>query len=594
MKKLLLLGNNCHVDELIKYAKARGVYTIVTDNLTVEQSPVKAMADEAWDISVFDYDVLEKKCREENVTAVLCGASEVCIKANKELCERLGLPFYANEKAWDITNDKFAFKQACVECGLPVPKDYVLDINFKAEDLANIEYPVVVKPTDCFSSLGLHICQNEQELIEGYKDAYEKAEESYIDLTDKSDKFKYLSETLPEGSKARQIYEGYANELSKQADDLAKHGLNMGNRKALTGLKKRYQGEIGRLVDADIAMQEEKKLRRTMNAKDSSMLYATDNMSIDDFLDGSTPNLYNISGTELYTRGAAAGKAASSRVFSTGDAGRTLGGYYRDYVQKMGYNPDQLNQFQQEMLMNDFTKQVSVLPELQQAASQILEANGVNQNLTGDSLRRAQQQVLRGIIDGAVYSEKHNPIEDKGVISAAQAAQFADNRDARNLNATLYGLKRDAKGNWVKDPNAIPVKGNSRSGSSSSSKSGKSSSSRYTQLQKGVKVEWDDDPTVENATYSTKEIDSTPGSEVEHGGGAVTYDELPQYAKDKVDAILGPEGNVDLHMYYFKPFKRGTFADDEAELEIIPYKVSIFNGQDTADMEGDVDLEGGI
>ena len=38
-----------------------------------------------------------------------------------------------------------------------------------------------------------------------YKDAYEKSEEQYNDLSDKSDKFKYLSETLPEGSKARKL-----------------------------------------------------------------------------------------------------------------------------------------------------------------------------------------------------------------------------------------------------------------------------------------------------------------------------------------------------------------------------------------------------
>ena len=176
MKKLLLLGNNCHVDELIKYAKERGVYTIVTDNLTVEQSPVKAMADEAWDVSVLDIDTLEAKCKEEGVNAVLCGASEVCIKANRDLCERLKLPFYANKKAWDITNDKLAFKEACVECGIPVPKEYKLDINFKAEDLAKIKYPVVVKPTDSCSSIGLHICQNEEELFAGYKDAYEKSD----------------------------------------------------------------------------------------------------------------------------------------------------------------------------------------------------------------------------------------------------------------------------------------------------------------------------------------------------------------------------------------------------------------------------------
>lgn len=176
MKKLLFLGNNCHVDELIKYAKERGVYTIVTDNLPVEQSPVKTMADEAWDLSVLDLDALEAKCKEEGVNAVLCGASEVCIKANKDLCERLGFPFYANQKAWDITNDKLSFKKVCEECGLPVPKEFALDIEFKAEDLAKIEYPVVVKPTDGCSSIGLHICNNEAELKEGYKDAYEKSD----------------------------------------------------------------------------------------------------------------------------------------------------------------------------------------------------------------------------------------------------------------------------------------------------------------------------------------------------------------------------------------------------------------------------------
>ena len=176
MKKLLLLGNNSHVDELIKYAKERGVYTIVTDNLPVEQSPFKALADESWDISVLDIDVLEKKCKEEGIDAVLCGASEVCIKANKDLCERLSLPFYANQKAWDITNDKLEFKKACEQCGISVPKEFEMDIDFKFEKLCGVKYPVVVKPADGCSSIGLHICKNEAELISGYRDAFEKSE----------------------------------------------------------------------------------------------------------------------------------------------------------------------------------------------------------------------------------------------------------------------------------------------------------------------------------------------------------------------------------------------------------------------------------
>ncbi len=285
-----------------------------------------------------------------------------------------------------------------------------------------------------------------------YKDEYEKQEEAYNSLTDKADKFKYLSETLPEGSRARQVYEGYSDELNKQATDLAHNGLSIGSRRALTNLKRRYQGEIGRLVSADEAMQEEKKLRRTMNAKDSSMLYAMDNLSIDDFMDGATPNLYNISGTELYTRGAAAGKSASSRVYSAGDEGSTLNGYYRKWVERNGYSKES---------MDAFRANVSAIPELQQAVDAILAERGVTENLTGNNLERARQSVLNGIIDGAIYTEKVNPVRDAGVMSAAEkdasARGWAANTRAQQqmeLSALQSGYKRE-NGKWVLDEEGL-------------------------------------------------------------------------------------------------------------------------------------------
>lgn len=285
-----------------------------------------------------------------------------------------------------------------------------------------------------------------------YKDAFEKSEEAYNDLKDKSDSFKYLADTLPEGSRARSIYEGYANDLNAQAQDLAQNGLNMSNRRALTGLKQRYRGEIGRLVKADEALKQERELRRKLGAQDSSILYADDNLSIDSFLDGANPNLYSISGNELYAKGAAAGKAASSRVYGSEDAGSTLGGYYRDYVQRMGYTPEQLAQFG-EQIANDFAAKVSVLPELQQAANQILEANGVNENLSGRNLVKAQQQVIRGIIDGAVYTEQHNPTRDLGRLTASEDASnklgWANhNETVREHNLSLKMAGYDEDGNY--------------------------------------------------------------------------------------------------------------------------------------------------
>lgn len=272
-----------------------------------------------------------------------------------------------------------------------------------------------------------------------YKDVFEKSEEQYDTLSQGADKFKYLSETLPEGSKARQIYEGYANDLRAQAEDLAHNGLTMGNRRALTSLKRRYQGEMGRILQADEAMREEKKLRQSLGAQDTSLLYANDNLNIDDFLDGKNPNLYRISGNELYTRGAAAGKAASSRIFSAGDAGSTLNGYYRDYVQKLGYSPETIRKFYNDM---------STIPELQRAADAILEERGVNENLSGYNLRRARQSVINGMIDGAVYQENHSPQRDLGVLDAATSEQLG-------LSAASQGMEK-VNGKWQYNPKIDP------------------------------------------------------------------------------------------------------------------------------------------
>ena len=279
-----------------------------------------------------------------------------------------------------------------------------------------------------------------------YKDAFEKSEEQYDTLSQGADKFKYLSETLPEGSKARQIYEGYANDLRAQAEDLAHNGLTMGNRRALTSLKRRYQGEMGRILQADEAMREEKKLRQNLGAQDTSLLYANDNLNIDDFLDGKNPNLYRISGNELYTRGVAAGKTASSRIINIGEGNITLGGYYRDLVSKYGYSPELLNKFRQD---------INSIPELKAAFDATMEERGVTQNLTGYNRRRAEQSFINGMIDGAVYQENHSPQRDLGVLTQAEKTADARQREQMELSAASNGFER-VNGKWQYNPNADP------------------------------------------------------------------------------------------------------------------------------------------
>lgn len=411
-----------------------------------------------------------------------------------------------------------------------------------------------------------------------YKDVFEKSEEQYDTLSQGADKFKYLSETLPEGSKARQIYEGYANDLRAQAEDLAHNGLTMGNRRALTSLKRRYQGEMGRILQADEAMREEKKLRQSLGAQDTSLLYANDNLNIDDFLDGKNPNLYRISSNELYTRGAAAGKAASSRIFSAGDAGSTLNGYYRDYVQKLGYSPETIRKFYNDM---------STIPELQMAADAILEERGVNQNLSGYNLRRARQSVINGMIDGAVYQENHSPQRDLGVLTpmeqnqiTMQQKQFNLSKSQLDARAASMGYRIDDNGNLQIDPDRMEAlkelkKSNKGTGSSNTN------SGYDTKNKKSIQLTWHgNNPKDRNGEAD----DDVTIKELEDGaslpGNPVKFNELPSFVKDKVQRAIGGS-NTDFYRYYYKPFKQGAWGgiwdDTETEVAIIPTDVVNYN-----------------
>lgn len=417
-----------------------------------------------------------------------------------------------------------------------------------------------------------------------YKDAFEKSEEAYDSLTERADKFKYLSENLPEGSKARQIYEGYANDLTKQAMDLSNNGLSMGNRRALSSLKKRYQGEIGRLMQADEAMREEKKLRQSLNAQDSSRLYATDNLSIDDFLDGNNPNLYSISGNELYARGAEAGKAASSRMTQFGDMGSLIGGLYRDIVQRNGYS---------QAAMQEFRRNVESIPELADTIDDIMKASGASENLTGVSRGRARQNIINGIVSGAIYQEQHNPTRDPNVLDAMQKNQLDLQQKNFNLQATQLDMQAARAGYRVNDQGKLEIdpqrmqalKELKQSGKKGSS--GSSSSSTGTQSSKSIKISWhgnnpndtngdaDDDAT----TAIMSDTDDLPGRPTD-------YDELPTYVKNKVDKVIG-NGSVDDYDYYYQPFVRGALGglwnDTEAEIAIIPRKTNV--KQDNVDLD---------
>lgn len=177
--KLLVLGSDFVTVNVVKEAKKLGVYVIVAD--LMHNSPTKDAADEAWLISTTDINLLEQKCIEENITAIMFGASDFNIENARILCKRLNLPIYCNdENAWKAARNKSVFKEICKQTGAPVATDYYINDDLSEKDLKTVEYPVVVKPVDKSGNRGMSYCHNQDELISAYKKAREISDNERI------------------------------------------------------------------------------------------------------------------------------------------------------------------------------------------------------------------------------------------------------------------------------------------------------------------------------------------------------------------------------------------------------------------------------
>lgn len=163
-KKLLILGAYQTETEIIKACKKLEIYTVVTDShLDWRLAPAKFEANEAWNISWSDINEMKKKCVEENIDGCFAGFSEKRISYAQQLARELGKPFYTDNASLDLICDKMKFKQACIESGVKVPRNFTYG--------EKIEYPVIVKPVDNGGSRGITICYTDDELELAYKKA---------------------------------------------------------------------------------------------------------------------------------------------------------------------------------------------------------------------------------------------------------------------------------------------------------------------------------------------------------------------------------------------------------------------------------------
>ena len=160
-KKLLILGANAIICEIVNAAKALGVYTIVTDYNPVEKAPAKLIADEYWNDSIMDYDVLLPKIKEHKVDGILTGFIDIVLLPYQHLCELAGLPCYATKEVFETTMDKAKFKQLCRDNGVSVIPEY--DLDTFDPNIINDKNKIIIKPVDNSGSRGVIVCDKPED-----------------------------------------------------------------------------------------------------------------------------------------------------------------------------------------------------------------------------------------------------------------------------------------------------------------------------------------------------------------------------------------------------------------------------------------------
>lgn len=193
-KKLLVIGSYYTELEIVRRAKELGYYTIVTDNhLSSAQIPAKREADEAWNVSWNDVEILTQLCKEHGVSGVLGGFSEFRVESMIRLCNNLHLPCSLTMNQLNVTRNKNSFKRLCEKYAIPCVHEYKIDST-------DLHFPIIVKPVDLAGSAGISVVYNQKELNQAYANAKKLSGsgdvvlEEYIDDGTKVDVYYYVKD----------------------------------------------------------------------------------------------------------------------------------------------------------------------------------------------------------------------------------------------------------------------------------------------------------------------------------------------------------------------------------------------------------------
>lgn len=171
-KKLLFLGGSAQQVPAIQKAREIGLQTVLIDYLP--DNPGQFVADKWFQESTTDVEKVYEIAKKEEVDGILPYASDPAALPAAIVAEKLDLPTNPAQSV-EILGIKHKFREFLHKNGFPAPKAFSFHpddpIESLRDNLKNLNFPIVIKPTDSSGSKGVTFLKDLSSLEEAIKHA---------------------------------------------------------------------------------------------------------------------------------------------------------------------------------------------------------------------------------------------------------------------------------------------------------------------------------------------------------------------------------------------------------------------------------------
>lgn len=168
--KALVLAGSCPQVVLLNQLRERNIETILADNNP--NAIARAYADKFVRVNILDDAAVMKIAREEKVDFLIAVCADQVLLTVAKVSEALGLPCYIDYDTACKVSDKGHMKDIFSRNGVPTSRHAFMS-ELDMAKVEQMEYPLVVKPVDAYSSKGVRKASNQEELRQYFKEAAE-------------------------------------------------------------------------------------------------------------------------------------------------------------------------------------------------------------------------------------------------------------------------------------------------------------------------------------------------------------------------------------------------------------------------------------